>query len=206
MKSAVSGLLVIVVGVLLALAGDAAWAERMDRIREQQILADLLDEFQENDARLRADIETNRQAAAAGAAWAEVMLGQDTVSGDSLAALYLASNNTARFDPVTGALRSLLDASELDIIQDDELRQVLAGWSDRAEEVRNTAREMNTTRAGLIAVVLSVNPGRHLGEGARTAVLMDADYAGGGGLEQQMEALLEHLSGIIVRIEQALGS
>ena len=122
---------------------------------------------------------------------------------ESLAALYLASHNTARFDPVTGALRSVLDAGELGVIQDNELRQVLAGWSDRAEEARLTADGINTSRAGLVAVVLSVNPGTDLSVGARTAVLMDADYAGGAA-EEQMAALLEHLSGIIARLETAL--
>ncbi|MFC1575400.1 hypothetical protein ACFL5A_01975 [Gemmatimonadota bacterium] len=199
-----SGLVVIVVGVLLALAGDAAWAERGDRIREREVLEDLLDEFRENDARLANDIQINRRAAAAGAAWAEVMLGKDTVSSDSLAALYIASNNTARFDPVTGALRSVLDGGELDVIRDDELRQFLAGWGDRAEEVRNTAQGMNITRAALSTLVLSLDPGKPLGGGARTAVLMDADYSDMN--VQQMENLRAHLGSIISGIERALES
>ena len=57
-----SGLVVIVAGVLLALAGDAAWSSRGDRIREQEVLADLLEEFKENEAILLTDIEGNRKA------------------------------------------------------------------------------------------------------------------------------------------------
>ncbi len=48
LRGTLSGLIVIVAGVLLALAADAAWAERGDRIREQELLADLLSEFREN--------------------------------------------------------------------------------------------------------------------------------------------------------------
>ena len=97
----------IVVGVLLALAGDAAWAERSERAREQGIIADLLDEFRENESRLANDIATNTRARVAGAAWFEAMAGEVAVSPDSLAALYFSSQATARFDPITGAETNL---------------------------------------------------------------------------------------------------
>jgi hypothetical protein len=203
-RSGIYGMAVIVVGVLLALAADSVWEERGNRIAEQRVLEDLLDEFRENDARLVADMETNRRATSAGAGWAAVMLGKDTVSTDSLAALYVAAHGAARFDPVTGALRSLLDAGELHLIRDADLRRALAGWPDRAEEVRNTSNDVNVTRSGLASVVLRLEPGTELAAGARAAVLLEASRAGGGGF--QMAGLRDHVLDIIGRIESALGS
>ena len=107
LKAALSGLIVIVAGVLIALAGDATWAERKERLRERVLLTDLVAEFRENEFRLRADIAVNRGALAASEKWADEILVSSGVSGDSLATLYIAGNNFARFDPTTGALRSL---------------------------------------------------------------------------------------------------
>ena len=90
-EKALSGLVVITVGVLVALWADAAWADRADRLREQEILRDLLEEFRENESRLRDDIETSRESLAAGEAWRDAMMGTAAVSTDSLASPTAAS-------------------------------------------------------------------------------------------------------------------
>ncbi len=118
---------VIVVGVLVALAADAGWAERQDRVREGEALSDLLEEFRENQTVLLFDIEANRRARQSGEAWALAVLGRVSVSPDSASALFVTALRDARFDPATGALRSLLDGGELGLIQDLDLRRALAG-------------------------------------------------------------------------------
>ena len=75
----------IVAGVLLALAADATWEARGDRVREQEVLADLLQEFRENEANLARDIEVNSLAHAAGQLRYEILVGGRSVSSDSLA-------------------------------------------------------------------------------------------------------------------------
>ena len=58
-ERSLSGLAVIVLGVLLALWAEAAWAERGSRLREREVVSDLLAEFRGNEVLLRADIENN---------------------------------------------------------------------------------------------------------------------------------------------------
>lgn len=201
-KAAFSGLIVIVAGVLIALAADAAWAERRDRLREQEILTDLVAEFRDNESRLRTDLASNRRALAASEEWAEGMLAPSGLSEDSLATLYINGNGFARFDPSTGALRSLIDGGELNIIQDDDLRRMLAGWDDRAGEATKTAGAINDNLTGLFAVHLAMSPGRVPDPGANAAVRLFPEFLRV--LVGQMERLLEDLQNVTVRIEAEL--
>ena len=203
-KGALSGLTIIVFGVLIALWADAAWEERTDRLREREVLSDLLEEFQENETVLEENIEANTRSEAAFTAWAGAMLGTAPVSSDSLLVLWIASTDWARFDPVTGALRSLLDGGELRIIQDQDLRRALAGWSDRTEEALSTSRDVVLEFSGLTPMLLSLQPGTSYSLGERIAianavVLFRWRYA-------QLIPLLPRLREIISLLEGQLGS
>lgn len=189
----------IVAGVLLALAGDAAWAERSDRIREQEVLVDLLEEFKENETILLADIETNRKARQAGAEWADAMLGHVSLSADSASALLLTALRSARFDPVTGALRSLVDGGELRIIRDSNLRRALAGWADRTAEARLTTESMHGQRHSLLPFVMALPVDRPFSPGQRSAVFAFAQSVAG--QSEQLEALVEPIRAIVTMIE-----
>ena len=192
----------IVIGVLLALAGDAAWAARADEIREQDILQDLLEEFRENEVILLDDIEANRKAKAAAALWADAMLGEPSMPADSVHALLLAAQEDARFDPVTGALRSLIDGGELRLIQSSELRQTLAGWTDRTDEARLTANSWDRQRQGLVSLVLSFPPGPLSAPSQRSAVLLTERTVAG--QDTQIAALLLRVREIIALIEDEM--
>ena len=198
-RSALSGLVVIVAGVLLALAGDAAWSSRGDRIREQEVLADLLEEFKNNEAILLADIEANRKAIAAAATWAEVMLGHVAAPADSVHALLLTTQDDARFDPLTGALRSLVDGGELQLIGNTVLRRALAGWGDRTAEARLTAISSDGQSQSLVALVLGFPSNPSLTPGQRSAILLAARTVAG--QNPQLEALVDGIREIITMIE-----
>ena len=191
--------MVIVVGVLVALAADAAWADRQDRRREQEVLADLLEEFKENEAMLLGDIETNRSAKLAGGAWADALLGQVPIPGDSAGALLRAALWDARFDPATGALRSLVDGGELGLIQNSELRRALAGWEDRVAEARLTTQSWDGQRHSLLPFVLSLGPREALTPSQQAAVFVFAESVAG--QSRQLEALVGPIREIVAMIE-----
>ena len=115
----------------------------------------------------------------------------------------MSSLAQARFDPVTGAIRSLLDGGDLHLIRDDALRKALAGWTDRAEEVRMTQENVHTTRSTLAPVVLGVEPGQALSSGDLAALRLDASRAG---YNVQLIALQGHIRDVVVMIEQELAS
>ncbi len=198
LRGTLSGLIVIVAGVLLALAADAAWAGRGDRIREQELLADLLIEFRENEELLLSDIRDNERAGEAGDVWVDAMFGTTSITTDSLQALLMIMNGGARFDPLSGAIRSLVDGGELQVIRSDELRRALAGWSDRAEEARLTVQSLDVLVAGLFPVFLGLDPGAPMGPGERFAVQYAAQSSG---WNSQLYELLGEIRRIIEMIE-----
>jgi len=190
---------VIVVGVLLALASDAAWADRGDRIREQELLTDLLEEFDENASILAADIAQNDRAIAAGAAWSQAALGEVVIPYDSVQSLLLGAMNDARFDPVTGALRSVVDGGELGVIRNTHLRRALAGWGDRALEARLTSDSWDRVRTNLLPLILSYDPDATVSPQQRTAVgLITSTFAR---QNSQMKALAPRIAEIATMIQ-----
>jgi hypothetical protein len=204
MTRAASGLVLIVVGVLAALGGDAVWQGRADVIREQELLRDLFEEFGENRERLLADIEWSQESKAAGSAWADAMLGTTSPPLDSVAQLWVLASDWGRFDPVTGSLRSVIDGGELNLIRNEDLRAAVAGWSDVAEEARLTSRDVSVQLAGQAPVALTLEPGGPHNAGGLAAIEVVRAFSEGS--LSQLITLLEQLETIIAMIEQELAT
>ena len=195
-------LFVIVAGVLIALAADAAWQTRKDISRERVLLADLLDEFRGHEERILDDIAQNRRSQAAAVQFSAAARGEIELSSDSVAALLQATWGGARFDPSTGALRSMLDGGELGLIRNTALRRRLAGWPDRAEEVRLTNRSISEIRSNYFPALLEVEAARPLPAGDLALVRLDEFLAGYN--YPQLEALLDEIRETASQIEAEL--
>jgi len=187
-------LFVIVSGVLLALGAQAAAQEWSDRRREGKFIDDLVEEFVQNEARLLTDLELTRKAVAAAELWRAGVV-DGSLSHDSLAVLYAASLNPARFDPVSGHLRSLIDGGELGLIRDARLRAELAGWPDLYEEQRLTYGGMDMFRANLAPVIVEAG-------GSAPPEAMELDRLALLDLSEQQEALLGRLRQIRALLEE----
>ena len=190
-------LLVIVTGVLLALGAQAGLEEWSERRREHEFMVDLLEEFRLNEARLLADIEFTRAAVTASELWRDGVA-SGSVSADSLAVLYAASLNSARFDPISGSLRSLIDGGDLGLIRNSTLRAKLAGWPDRAEEHRMTANAVDMIRVNLTPLI--IGSGRLPPIGA-----LELDRLNLSVMSEQQSDLLEPLREIISMLDRELG-
>jgi len=194
---------VIVVGVLVALAADAAREGARDRERERALLVDLLAEFEENEVLLSDDIRRNHAATERAVALTELIRNPNQVGQDSLAALLGSIFSGGRFDPVTGALRSIIDGGDLALIRNLELRRTLAGWSDRAEEARLTSLSSHQVNLAVLVPMAELvrNPGR--AGAADEALLASYLWAARNGVYQQ-EPLLEELRRIKALIRDEL--
>ena len=197
-----ANLLLIVVGVLLALFAESAWSERGDRAREREILSDLLEEFRSNEARLLSDMEGNAAAFEAEAAWVAAAINAEPVSSDSLSALFFKARWGDRFDPVTGVLRSVLEGGELGLIRDTQLRAAVAGWLDRAEELRITSQEITGMRANLAPLLLTLEPGASPSPAMVAAIRYDEAMTTG---NAHMMPLLQGIREIISMLEGGRG-
>jgi len=119
---------VIVFGVLIALAVDEARQTRNDRATEQVVLEGLLDELRENrtrvevaetwhDRRRRAQEELLRFSGA-----------PIPVSSDSVDALWSLALTGGVYGEAEGALSSVLVSGQLSLIEDDALRILIGQW------------------------------------------------------------------------------
>jgi len=142
-------LAVIVAGVLIALAAQAIAQDWSDRRREQAFLVDLLEEFRLHEAQLSKDLEETNHAIASAEIWRQAASDSARISADSSDALYAASLNPARFDPLSGSLRSVIDGGDLGLIRDRRLRAALAGWTDRTQEQVMTSLSVDMIRSML---------------------------------------------------------
>jgi hypothetical protein len=157
---------VIVVGVLVALGLEASWGRMRDRAREGELLADLAEEFAENEVRLRTDLTRNDSVVARLDAWHAIVSTGSSVSSDSIALLLDGSLFLSRFDPLTGVLNGVIETGELALVRDVALRNELAGWQGKVEEARITALDVQAYRSSVMPEVFDVvhgsgTPARH---------------------------------------------
>jgi len=191
-------LVIIVAGVLIALAAQAFAQDWSERSREQAFLVDLLEEFRLNEVQLQKDLEETNHAIASAALWRRLSPTSASSSADSSSALYAASLNPARFDPFSGSLRSLIDGGDLGLIRNRQLRAALAGWRDRTQEQVMTSFSVDVIRSTLGQFLIAE------GQAApRAAIELDSLMLQVVG--QQQKALLQPLRDIIGMLEEEIG-
>jgi hypothetical protein len=134
----------IVASILLAFSIDAWWGEHQEREHERQVLESLLAEFNQNRVELDRALNSftvSRKSVTRVLMFAGQNLSDDDkdVIGQNVFALF----DYWTFDPSTGAIDSLLNAGQLDLIQNLELRTRLAGWSGLVSDYKEEERELD---------------------------------------------------------------
>ena len=126
--------LTIVVGILAALAVDAAWGWAVDRARERQILADLSTELRAAASELEADQDARQRIQAR----ARTLLAAGT-SGELPADLdvHVVSLIDFRFfTPPRSVLEDVISSGRLSLIRSDAIRFALLAYAQEAERLR----------------------------------------------------------------------
>ena len=116
-------LLVIVVGVLIALAGNAWWEGRAEREREQAYIQQLTVDTEANIRSLEGALEHEEQSRiAANRILAELRSGR-RFGRDSLTA-WTRSNPTFATDPrvLLGTFRTIAEGPDMNVLRDEDLR------------------------------------------------------------------------------------
>ncbi len=127
----------IVVSILLAFGIDAWWNGRQQRAAELEALRAIHQEFQTNRELLRTVEEMHSEALMASRALlalAEIPR-TELPAPDSIEHLLQNARNNWTFDPLDGALNSLLNAGELGLVSSLDLRVALAAWPDLVQEL-----------------------------------------------------------------------
>jgi hypothetical protein len=121
----------VTASILLALALDAAWDYRQDRVEEASALRRLRGEFEVNAQRYETALAAHRRILEE----ARALVGAiDRLRGDPSyeAPDSLLANlwNWWTYDPLDGTLNSLIASGRLGLIENDSLRTALASWPD----------------------------------------------------------------------------
>lgn len=135
-RSTLREFVVIVAGVLAALAGQAWWQGREDRARERDYLRQLLADTRENERRLdRAIAQDSVSGRAAVRAAAALYLPRPLPPADSLVAWFENDVfNSSAFLPLTGTYQSLLSGDRLRLLRSDALRTRVVAYGARLEQ------------------------------------------------------------------------
>ena len=152
--------LVVVAGVLVALAVSAWWQGRLDRQHEteylQQLDADLL--ATENDME-HAQVVLNRRALAAHAV-AHVFWGERPASDGELRLDLTLPWGTARFRPVLGNVEALIATGDIHVIRNATLRTELVAYDEWAKARLEDVNRYDETyyRPGINSLLARMDP------------------------------------------------
>ena len=133
----------IVASILLAFAIDAWWEYRGEREKEQEILQNLLIEFERNRAELDRTLITLIESHNAGKQLL-MFVGKSFTNDDNTVIeqkfedLYVGN----WFDPSSGALEALISGDQLNLILNTKLRTRLAGWSGLVTDYKRDEGEL----------------------------------------------------------------
>ncbi|MEQ1857002.1 MAG: hypothetical protein ABL963_11045 [Longimicrobiales bacterium] len=129
--------MVIVVGILVALAGDAWWDGRVERREEREAIASLQNEFTASLREVESASARHQESAEAIRrllAWTGPqprLPGGDTVA----VALNDAIGTYTTYNDRRGVLEGVIASGGLRLIQNDSLRAMLAGWPAVVEDL-----------------------------------------------------------------------
>jgi hypothetical protein len=128
----------IVGSILLAFAIDAWWDGKVERDREQSILADLASEFEQNKDRLAYMQGGHEERSRIALHLLEVSRGRaerpPRASLDTM--VYRSLMQAGSFDPIQGVFSAVSASGELALIRDDSLRYALGSWPSVLQDAR----------------------------------------------------------------------
>ena len=196
----------IVTSILLAFAIDAAWDASRERAAERQVLDGLREEFSDNQRLLASNIEGHRRTLAACAALLAIADGEAPPPADSMALLlrrtFIDANS---FNPSIGVLKSLIASGDIGLIQDAELRGLLASWPSQLEEnaedeawVFKDVQESYTPFLNRTVAARAIWAGSDEGHPDYAVVVDDPDF-------QELVAMRAYGAEILIDENEALG-
>jgi hypothetical protein len=141
-KYAIGEIILVVIGILIALQINNWNSNRLLKVQEQLVLKELNKEFISNKSLLDTTVFYNRRSFKS-AEWIRNKLPIDrkTINIDSLSYHLFYMGWTFTYNPYKGVTNNVLNNASLELISNDELRQLLVSWSDiltdyQEEEIR----------------------------------------------------------------------
>lgn len=142
--------LAVLSGILIAFGLDAGWGVLQEREALRESLAGLRREFLETRVQLDSVMAVNERALDASSDVLGMTVSDlDTRSDEGLGALAGGLGRADTFDPGESALDALVAGSILERISNPELRDRVAAWSGRVNDVREEQAEVRRAEAAI---------------------------------------------------------
>jgi len=156
----------IVVSILLALSIEAWWADRQDRAEEQGILLGLKSEFEQNLGLIEIELSYRRAVVASILKIFDASVARTSLEPDELDELIGDVTWWQNIKYSRGAIDGLLQSGGLSLIENEELRRVLASMPSRYDFT--TAAELNDQDTTLDVIIPYLNTHSSLSQIANT--------------------------------------
>lgn len=133
----VAEIVVVVSGVLIALAANAWVGERAARAEERTVLRSLRADFETNRGRLDSLDLFNERVLESGQAILSLLGAEPPATDPSrIDSLISVLVEWDAYEPVTGRLDALLSSGQIGLVQNDRLQAALAAWGTVLADVR----------------------------------------------------------------------
>lgn len=173
----VAEFLVVVIGILVALALNAWWQGRQNATREQAYLRQLHADLLASEGTLEATAGFFRERAHAAASVSHTFWRIESPAKDSLVHWLWNPLTSARVRPVLGTARALVSSGDLDLIRSDSIRSGILDYLESVEAHLEDIRRFDETyyREGVLVLGSIVDVGAlvemiHGGESDRECV------------------------------------
>lgn len=189
-------LVVVVVGILLALAIDSFSAERQERILEQSLLSQLQADLEGADEQISAQLAQTEAAAAAAVNLLAAARDERVATDDSVAAWLTRISWWSDPHPTTASAQALVSTNSLHLIQSDELRSGIVRFLDQVRQLElripRFEEELTVRMSGINRLVDPLERGQVVYVGVLDAGV-EAHVSGtvGGEVTADLQALLD---------------
>jgi hypothetical protein len=132
---AVGEIILVVIGILIALAINDSYQQRIDKVEEYSLLESLKEDFMETRVRAEKTLELQNKVVNYCNELERIMLNKNnTVSIDSVG-IYLFSGSLSyyRIEPVTGTYDAIIGSGKIGLLQNKNLKRLLAEFSAEIE-------------------------------------------------------------------------
>lgn len=137
--------LVVVTGVLVALALGGWWQDREERERETEYLQQLLADLERSEQALREISEFHADAWQAAARVGDAFWSPPDELTDELLADLMAPRRSQRTRPIMGTIDALIATGDLRLVRSDRLRAELVAYSEVAEATIENIQRFDET-------------------------------------------------------------
>jgi hypothetical protein len=162
-KYAIGEIVLVVIGILIALQINNLNENRKDRIKEQEVLIQLQEEYQSNLLQLENKIALRNDIIQAATQTIEYMDNPVNVNRDSVMAKISVITNTPTFDPINN---DLISSGNIRLIKNKELKKRLTQWSTYIIQLGEIEQEyVDNYRNVYLPYIIKSGIGRDLDNG-----------------------------------------